>query len=379
MARFVGSGTRLRWCSALPLSLLLIGCGVEGGGETPVDEVAEAVEEPTPPPTVGLDSARLAGAFAAAAELPRLHCLVVARHGEILGEECYRGPGLDGFANVKSVSKSILSGLVGVAVAEGHLSGADEPIFPYFSSYLAGEVAPEKRRITVGHLLSMQSGLERTSGNAYGRWVSSGNWVRYAITRPMVAEPGTERHYSTGNSHLLSAILTEATGRSTWQYAREKLAEPLGIELPRWLADPQGIYFGGNEMRLKPRDMVAFGELYRNGGRVEGRQVIPEAWITASLEPRTRSRYGGEAYGYSWFLDEVGGHPMFYAWGYGGQYIFVIPDLEMTVVTTSDPDDPRTRGHNQAVIALLHEHLVPAAEIGAASATRVAAGGEGGT
>ncbi|MEX2584373.1 MAG: serine hydrolase [Gemmatimonadota bacterium] len=322
-------------------------------------------EQPAPRlATIGLDSALIAAAFDSAAELPRLRCLVIARHGDILAERCFRGPGLDEYANVKSVSKSVVSALVGIAISEGHLAGSDQAIFPFFERYLAGDTASTKRRITIGNLLSMQSGLERTSGGNYGRWVTSPNWVRYAISRPLVAEPGSSRLYSTGNTHLLSAIVTDATGMSTWEYAREKLGEPLGIRLPRWPADPQGIYFGGNEMRLTPRDMVRFGELYRNLGEIDGRQVVPSRWVEESLVPRSRSRYTGESYGYGWFMAEARGYPMFYAWGYGGQYIFVIPDLELTVVTTSNPDDPRTRGHNDAIMDLVGELIVPAAELG---------------
>lgn len=350
----------------LGLLFLLVACEAEFPGPGADDSRAEeaVVLDVAPAPTVGLDSARLAQAFAEAADLPRLHCLVVARHGEVQGEECYRGPGLDGYANVKSVSKSVLSAMVGIAIEEGHLEGVHEPVVPYFSGYLQGDTSTARASITVGHLLSMQSGLERTSGSNYGRWVQSPNWVRYAITRPMESQPGTARSYSTGNSHLLSAILTSATGESTWAYARRVLAEPLGIELPRWLADPQGVYFGGNEMRMTPRAMVRFGEMYRNGGRFEGEQIVSADWVEESLAPRARSRFGGGGYGYAWFVTEVGDHPMFYAWGYGGQYIFVVPDLELTVVTTSNPVDPRTRGHNQGIMRILREIVVPAAELG---------------
>jgi CubicO group peptidase (beta-lactamase class C family) len=215
----------------------------------------------------------------------------------------------------------------------------------------------------------MQSGLESTSGRNYGRWVTSSNWVRHAIQRPLVAEPGTQRIYSTGNSHLLSGLLTQATGQSTWAYTRAKLAEPLGISLPRWPADPQGVFFGGNEMRMTPRAMVRFGELFRNGGRYNGQQVVPEEWVRASLTVRSEARRTSEGYGYGWFLSSVRGYPMFYAWGYGGQFIFVVPDLELTVVTTSDPDVQREREHLQGVRRLLADLIVPAAIAGADSGT----------
>ena len=135
----------------------------------------------------------------------------------------------------------------------------------------------------------MQSGLDSTSGENYGRWVRSRNWVGFALARPMVASPGTGMQYSTGTSHVLSAILTKATGRSTHAYAQQALATPLGFTLARWPRDAQGIYFGGNEMLLTPAQMVAVGELWRNRGRVGARQVVPEPWVDASCRPRTRS------------------------------------------------------------------------------------------
>jgi CubicO group peptidase (beta-lactamase class C family) len=324
------------------------------------------VPNPDRPRTTGLDSSRLAGAYAAADSLPLLRCLLVARHGEILAERC-RNASPGRAANVKSVSKSVLSALVGVAIHEGHLDSAGQPIVPLFDEYLDGTVDATKERITIGHLLSMQSGLERTSGRNYGRWVSSPNWVRDAVRRPMVEEPGGRMLYSTGNYHLLSAILTERTGMSTLEYARSRLGEPLGVRIPAWQADPQGIYLGGNNMLLSPRAMVRFGELYRNGGVWDGRQVVPGDWVRTSLEPRTRSRWSGEAYGYGWFLGDAGGHPMFFAWGYGGQFIFVVPDLELTMVTTSDPAAPRGRRHLRTIHRILDDWIVPAAVRGSAS------------
>jgi CubicO group peptidase (beta-lactamase class C family) len=319
---------------------------------------------PARPPTVGLDSAFLAAALETAAGLPRLHTLIIARHGHVEAERHFRGPGLHAPANVKSVSKSVLSALVGIAIADGHLEGVTQPVAPFFPEYLRADDDPRRHAITIGHLLSMQSGLERTSGAGYGPWVSSPNWVRYALTRPMVAEPGGQRIYSTGNSHLLSAVLTRATGMSTLAYARQRLGEPLGIRIPRWLADPQGIYLGGNEMRLSPRDLLRFGELYRNHGRHHGDQVVPEEWIDRSLAPRAASRWTGDGYGYGWFLTRIHGYPTFYAWGYGGQFIFVVPDLELTVVATSDANVARERDHTRAVRRLLAERIIPAAMIG---------------
>ncbi len=365
-------------------TLALAGCdgrwgaesGGEGEGRADVERTS-TTQDPGPPPrshvldlapdrptTTGLDSARLAGALERADSLPRLRCLLIARHGETRVEHCRDGYAPGRAANVKSVSKSVLSALVGVAIEEGHLEGVEQPVVPFFEAKLDSAPGPEKQAITIGHLLSMQSGLERTSGGNYGGWVSSRDWVGNAIRRPMVADPGGRMLYSTGNYHLLSAMLTQATGQSTLAFARSRLGEPLGITVPAWIADPQGIYFGGNDMRLSPRAMLRFGELYRNQGEYDGRPVIPRDWVRTSLEPRTRSRWSGEAYGYGWFLGRAGRHPSFYAWGYGGQFIFVVPDLELTVVTTSDPTAPRGGGHIREIHRLLGEWIVPAAEAG---------------
>jgi CubicO group peptidase (beta-lactamase class C family) len=218
---------------------------------------------------------------------------------------------------------------------------------------------PRLETVTIGHLLSMRAGLESTSFQNYGRWVTSRDWVRHALARPFVAEPGGRMIYSTGNTHLLSAILTRATGTSTWAFARRRLAEPLGMDLPRWQRDPQGIYFGGNNMMMRPRDMLRLGELYRNGGRHEGRQIVPEEWVRASWTPRTVSPWNGHRYGYGCWVRRVRGHSAYFAWGYGGQYIFVLPELDLTVVMTSDPTG-RARGYRSRLHSLLAYRIIPA-------------------
>jgi CubicO group peptidase (beta-lactamase class C family) len=141
--------------------------------------------------------------------------------------------------------------------------------------------------------------------------------------------------YSTGNSHILSAILQKASGATTREFAQRFLAGPLGFTLSEWPRDPQGIYFGGNDMLMTPRQMLAFGELYLRNGMAKGQRVVSSDWIRTSMIPRGRSRWNDREYGYGWWIRELGGQPTFYAWGYGGQFIFVVPSLELVVVTTS--------------------------------------------
>jgi CubicO group peptidase (beta-lactamase class C family) len=314
------------------------------------------------PAAPAMDAALLDVAFARAAGLPRLQSLIVARHGVVIRERAFRGPGLDAPVNVKSASKSVISALVGIAIARGALAGTDQPIAPLLADRLPAKRDPRLARITIGNLLSMQAGLERTSGVNYGRWVQSSDWVRFALARPFSDEPGGQMLYSTGNSHLLSAILTRATGRSTLDLARDWLGGPLGIRIPDWDRDPQGVYLGGNNMRLSPRALLRFGELYRNGGMHDGKRVLDEAWVKASWTPRTTSRFSGHAYGYGWFIGRYCGVDVPYARGFGGQFVHVSPGLGLTVVITSDTS-ARTRigGYREQLTTLIADELVPAA------------------
>lgn len=299
-----------------------------------------------------LDSAAAAGAG-----LPRLHSLLVSHRGTVVLERYYNGTRPSRPANVKSVSKSVISALVGIAHARGHITNLEQPIGDFFPE-LADD--PDKRAIRIVDLLTMQAGLESTSGRNYGAWVQSRNWVRDALRRPLLSPPGTRVDYSTGNSHLLSALLTRATKKSTWQFAQETLAKPLGFSLARWPRDPQGVYFGGNDMLMTPRQMLAFGELYLRRGRVGGIEVVPGRYVDASFVPRGQSRWGSDRYyGYGWWIRQLDGHPAFYAWGYGGQFIFVVPTLDLVVTTTSvsTPGGER-RGHNRSIYELVEREIV---------------------
>jgi CubicO group peptidase (beta-lactamase class C family) len=317
------------------------------------------------------------GVDAAARQLPRLHSLLVSRRGEVIFERYYNGARRDRLANIKSASKSVISSLVGIAIERGLIPSVTTPIVKYFPE-LDQDPDARKREITVEHLLMMRPGLEGTSNRNYGAWVTSRNWVRHALARPMFAAPGEEMEYSTGNTHLLSAIITKASGRSTWEFANDALAKPLGFTLAQWPRDPQGIYFGGNDMLLTPRQMLAFGELYLNGGRVSGRQIVGQDWVEQSCDGRERTRRRGNPgfngngeldplrdreYGYAWWVYEIRGYETCFAWGYGGQYIFVMPALDLVMVTTSSPDvSEERRGHRRLLFDILDGLVVaPAA------------------
>ena len=300
-------------------------------------------------------SAALDPAIKAAGELPRLHSLLVAHRGNIILERYFNGRRETTPANVKSVSKSIVSALVGIA-ADRKLLSLDRTIGTYFA-----DLPEAKRGITIEQLLTMQSGLESTSNRNYGAWVQSPNWVRHALAKPLVAAPGTQMIYSTGNTHILSAILTRATGKSTWQFAQEALAKPLGFFLAQWARDPQGVYFGGNDMLMTPRQMLTFGEMYRNGGLLNGRQILSKDFIDDTFEARGRSRISGREYGYGWWMREMDGRQAYYAWGFGGQYIVLVPSLELTVVSTSAATIGEDRRDHRRTVEDIIEQFVVAA------------------
>ena len=294
-----------------------------------------------------------------AAALPQLRSLLVSHHGQLVAEYYARGVRPTGLANIKSASKSLISALVGIAVERGLIPSVREPLVTWFPE-LRQDKDPRKARITIDDLLTMRAGLESTSGRNYGRWVQSTNWVRFALTRPMVSDPGTDMQYSTGSSHLLSAILAKATKVTTYQFANDALARPLGFTLARWPVDPQGVYFGGNDMLLTPKQMVAVGELYLHRGLVNGRQVVPAAWVDTSCVSRAASVFDGDRkYGYGWWQQQFDGGTACFAWGYGGQYIMVFRDLDLVVVATSSTtvSDER-RGHRRQLFELIERQVL---------------------
>jgi len=341
--------------------LVAIGCAAGLTRHPFVAATTARVAGRTQTPALADRQPSLSDSVARAAALPRLRSLLVSVDGQLVAERYFHGASAARTANLKSASKSIIALLVGIAIDRSVLKSVDQPIGPFFPQHLKGD--PEKAAITIEDLLTMRAGLETTSNRNYGRWVASSNWVRHVLQQPFEDAPGGRMVYSTGSSHLLSAIITRASGLSTLEFARRHLGSPLGITIPAWTRDPQGIYLGGNEMHLRPRDLLEIGELYLNNGRVGTRQVVSEAWIRSSSEPRTTSRWSGRSYGYGWWIREVANRDVVYAWGYGGQFAFVIPDLRTVVVTTSvaDPGSERHE-HLDAIYGLVEETVIPAVE-----------------
>jgi len=319
--------------------------------------------EAHPPSSHGFNAVALADAVEQAADLaPPLTSLLVARDTTVVAEVYFGDMTPDQGANLKSASKSVLSALTGIALEEGHLDGLNQPIGPFFPDLLAG--APRKQQITVRNLLTQQAGLESTSFGNYGAWVSSPNWVADALRRPLEAAPGSEMIYSTGTTHILATVLTKAVGQPLRAYAQDRLFDPLGTRIRSWQQAPEGVYFGGNNLALTPRGLLHFGQLYLNQGTYDGTQVLPSDWIDLSWRTYVTSTYRNHQYGYLWFTHRLAGERVAFAWGYGGQYVFVVPRLDLVVAVTSalSTRPSGSEGHNSAILHLLENHVLPAAK-----------------
>ena len=294
--------------------------------------------------------------------LGQCHAVLIHQGGQPVVSEVFRGPALSRSVPVKSVSKTIVAALTGAALDRGEIPSLDATLADVAPNLIPSGADPRVGSITVENLVTMQTGLERTSGANYGGWVSSGNWVANALSRPFVAEPGGRMLYSTGSFHVLGAVLTEVSGESLLALARARLGQPLGIEIPAWTRDPQGRYLGGNEMALSLPAMIRFGEMYRNGGLWNGTQVLSSGWVNRSLVANTRSPYSGLDYGYGWFLGRAGDASYALARGYGGQIICIVPSLNLTVAITSDPTLPaRSGGYFGDLMRLIEDTIIPVA------------------
>ena len=281
----------------------------------------------------------------------QLRTLQVLREDDLIFAEA-RAPGaLDRFANIKSVSKSVVALLLGTAFDRGELASINATIGEVAPRLLPRNATSGAENITLQDLVTLRAGLERTSGANYGSWVNSPNWIADALSRPMVATPGGRMLYSTGSTHVLGAILTEVTGQSLLDLARTRLGRPLGIEIPPWTRDPQGYYMGGNQMALRPTAMLKLAQLARDNGRFGDTQVVSGNWMVASTQGYTQSNWSGLAYGYGWFLSPSG---YVIGRGYGGQVIAAHPERRLAVAITSDPTQPaRSNGYFGDLIRLL--------------------------
>ena len=292
------------------------------------------------PETQGVDPARLADGLSQAAALPGLTSLLVVRHGRLVAERYYRPGGADSLYALRSVTKSVMSLLVGVAMQRGVVRATDQPLGELFHPPLP-VLDPADAAITVGDLLTMTGGFQwdESGVTEYNNWVLAPDQIEYVLARPLVKPPGTTFNYNSAAVHLLSAVL-EVDGGGTAAFADAQLLGPLGVHARDGDVDSRGLPNGGAGLYLRPRDMAKIGQLVLQGGLSGATVVVPSAWVGQATQSHiaTGGALGPLAslrYGYLWWLGQTGGHGVVLAWGYGGQLIWIVPDLDLVVVSTA--------------------------------------------
>ena len=314
------------------------------------------------PPEVGLDATRLSRLDKFLRQWPQrnVHAVVIARRGKLVFERYFRGRERRWMEwsdpvefsptkkhDIRSISKSVTSLLIGVAISEDRFPSLDSPVIDYFPEY-ADLRTLKNGRITFRHLLTMSHGLRWDESRA---WKSQANNERglleakdpsrYVLEQPMALPPGASFNYSGGATTLLGAALAKAVGQTLEVYAREKLFEPLGITDFEWLEftkSAEVAAFAG--LRLRPRDLAKLGQLVADHGRWNGKQLVPAWWIVESTKPHVNAE-GPAAmyYGYQWWLGRslLNGHEFTWTAGYGsgGQRLFIVPGLDLVVVVNA--------------------------------------------
>jgi CubicO group peptidase (beta-lactamase class C family) len=259
-----------------------------------------------------------------------IQSVVVSREGRIVLERYFRDRRPTDLSNIHSATKSVLATLAGLAIGNGSLSLGTT----LGDVQLTGD--ERKREISVEHLLTMTSGLDAGTPHDIDEIADRGeSWVEGPLAAPLRARPGTTFGYNNGAAHVLGVVLARATGTPLARLAEEQLFAPLGIDEYRWPTDPDGNPLGYGHLELRPCDLLRLGELYLDGGR----ELLPPEFVTAATTAHSAGGPPeGVPYGYLWWSTEDCGYPSFFAGGYGGQYLTVVPALALVVVTTGDVD-----------------------------------------
>lgn len=327
------------------------------------------------PEVAGVRDTYLGSASLAAIGIPRLKSLLVVKDGAIIMEKYLHGAQQEDLFDVRSVTKSILSTVVGIALHEGRIPDLDAPLGDHME-ILMEEMPDENRGVTFRHLLTMSGGWQYNEwgGTSYQEWIASGDTERWLLMQPREADPGERFRYNSAAVHVLGVLTQQFLPSSLMAYADQKLFVPSGILQRQWEMFGSGYPNGGSGIDLTARDLARFGQLYLQDGMSGTRRILPEGWVSEATTPRWdwRSSFGpmdDMSYGYLWWTGDNGGDPVYLAWGWGGQFIYVKPSSRLVVVTTTDfvgvESDPGGESAlARSALNLIHEHVVPAVEKG---------------
>jgi CubicO group peptidase (beta-lactamase class C family) len=293
---------------------------------------------------------------------------VLVRNGFLLNETYFTLANQYTRASIASMTKSITSALVGIALREQYLDSLGEKLLDFFPEYSTPALDPRKGNITIEHLLTMRSGFDYTEGDDHSNIFNQNtNWMREAINIPLRTEPGQSFNYASVNAHLVSGILTKTSHMSTMDIAQRFLLQPLGIHVLAWPKDPQNYYFAGSGMILYPRDLARFGYLYVNHGSLEGHPIVPAEWVQVSTQPhdggsRTWGAFRNVKYGYFWWTAQWNLDSVFLAVGFGGQFMIGVPRYNLVIVVTSNVDCTPTEADERhfSLLDIIARHVITA-------------------
>jgi len=283
---------------------------------------------------------KLNEAFSSAQQIENLTSLVVFHKDTIIKEGFYGSGGADVRQGVRSVTKSVMSILIGIAIDNGYLTSIDQTLGEFIDTSVY-TITPEKSAIKISHLLSMTGGFEwdeLTSVSGYNEWVLADNQVQYLLDKPLTAEPGQLFTYNSACTHLLSYIITKVSGMSTYEFSLQYLFNPIDVEEVDWYIDKQGYCNGGSGLIFTPHDMVKIGQLLLNHGVYNGKTIVSSDYIDMSTQMKIstgNTMSFAYSYGYCWWLGQKEEIDYIFANGYGGQFIVIVPSLELIVVATN--------------------------------------------
>ena len=307
------------------------------------------------PEAQGMDGQKLTEMLAAIQQQRlNLHSLLIIRNGYLVSETYFGSYQPDTRHELYSCTKSFVATLVGIALDKGYITGTDQRILDFFPERTFANPAEQKAAMTLEDTLTMRTGLDWEEGDpTYAALYRSSDWIKYVLDEPMAATPGTQFVYCSGCSHVLSAIVQRTTGMNPRDFAEQYLFKPLGISNVRWDTDAEGTPIGGWGLQITPRDMAKLGYLYLRKGQWEGQPIVPAQWVENATRTHTPTD-GSLGYGYQWWT-----YPSLEAYtalGRYGQTIFVIPKLDLIVVTTAQLDD------HDGIFQLIEQYIVPATQ-----------------
>ncbi len=310
------------------------------------------------PESIGIDSNKL---FVLDKEievrLRGVNCFLIIQNGSVIYEKYYNGYNQRHKNHMCSVTKTVISALVGIAIDQGLVRDVNQKILDFFPEFKPKNSDYLKNQLSIRHFLTMTTGLlwmNRGMGHEpmFRRLLKEKNWVKSILNLPINDKKFGQFQYSSAVTHLLSIIITKSSNISTQEFSEKYLFKPIGISNNiKWMKDPQGVNIGGYGLKLKPRDLAKFGFLYLNQGIWKDKQIIPKEWIVESLQ-----NYG-EGYGYHVWITKIGDFDAFMAAGYGGQYLTCIPKLELMIVITSKADIRRWRNPRYIIDKFISTHF----------------------